>query len=159
MCSDFQYRKRMNMRVRMGTSMPTGFTVLNVLAARSLGSPLSFTSYTHEAPRAKMRSRSNMGRHHPKPSPEAPREGVPSSVTQSLTKTRLTLASPAVTSESRLCLGSDLRDLLSERPGCLFPCLCPISGFPSIPPFPETPPLPKKGAGALHPLDPAHLGT
>lgn len=72
MCSDFQYRKRMNMRVRMGTSMPTGFTVLNVLAARSLGSPLSFTSYTHEAPRAKMRSRSNMGRHHPKPSPEAP---------------------------------------------------------------------------------------
>ena len=62
----------MNMRVRMGTSMPTGFTVLNVLAARSLGSPLSFTSYTHEAPRAKMRSRSNMGRHHPKPSPEAP---------------------------------------------------------------------------------------
>lgn len=72
LCSDFQYRKRMNMRVRKGTSVPTGFAVLNVLAARSLGSPPSFTSYIHKPPRAKMRSRSNMGRHHAKPRPEAP---------------------------------------------------------------------------------------
>ena len=62
----------MNKRVRMGTSMPTGFSVLDVLAARSLGSTPSFSSYIHDAPRARMRSRGNVGRHHPKPSPKAP---------------------------------------------------------------------------------------
>lgn len=51
--------------------MPTGFSVLNVLAARSLSATPSFTSYIHDTPWARMRSRGNVGRHHPKPSPKA----------------------------------------------------------------------------------------
>lgn len=54
-----------------GDFLPTGFHVLNVLAARSLSSTPSFTSYIYDAPRPRVRSR-DMGRHHPKPSPEAP---------------------------------------------------------------------------------------